>query len=131
MSVQDTIGKAIAAGLLAKARALGEQIVLYHRNNAAVTLYCIIPKKPGGMVGESDGLHLDDARTIVVLVPTGQTGFAVPTAEAEPVSPGDYYTRRGRDHQILEIELQDYGYTYQLKAVEKQRLDTGAIGSGG
>lgn len=127
-TVQDTIGKAIAIGKLAKARALGESIALYHRNNAAVTLYVILPKTPGGSIGESDGLHVSEGRAETLLVPTGQTGCEYASGIAEPIAPGDYYTRRSRSMQIIEVQSEDYGYTLRIKGVETKRVATGAVG---
>lgn len=127
MSVQETIGQAIAIGQLAKARALGETILLYHRANSAVTLYVLVPKVPGGAVGEQDGPHLVEGRAETLSIPTGQAGFAYPSGNTEPVVPGDYYTRRSRTYQILEIQTEDYGYTYTVKSVQKKHVALGAV----
>lgn len=128
MSVQDTIGKALAIGALSKAKALGETITLYHRGAAGVTLYVLVPKSPGGAVGESDGAHVSEGRSESLGVPTGQTGCQIATGIADPISPGDYYNRRGRDYQIIEVGAEDFGYSFKIKGVETKRVATGAVG---
>ncbi len=59
-------------------------------------------------------------------VPTGQTGFAAPVDDTEPVTPGDTFTYLSRTYHVVPpIQKDRFGKTYTLRCVERKRLSSG------
>jgi hypothetical protein len=95
-----------------------------HRGAAAVTLSARISSQSVSEV--ASGSVVTEQRVVVLRVIAGQTGFAVATGEAEPVTPGDIVTFLSREYEVLApIGKSSCGVVYDLNCTEFKRLAQG------
>ena len=126
MSAHAQRGAGLAAGRLAKAKALGETISFSHVGGSANTLYIEILRPAHTVELLKDGVVAGVAQGMEFLIPV-QTNFAYPSGDTEPIRPGDKCSYRSRDHFVVECAAsEDYGYTYRVKAVERKMHSLGA-----
>lgn len=122
MSAFDQIGSAEAAAVLAEARAIGISGSFSHRGAVAVTLKALV-MDTDLLIVEQPGINTE-VRVLTLMIPTGQTGFSTPTVEAEPITPGDTWTFKGRVHYALSpIKKNIQSTVYTVKFAEQKRLD--------
>ena len=128
MSTFSEIGAAESKGTLAEAKAIGKQIGFVHRALAAVTLDALIIYQ--GLNKELIRQRMVEVGIIVVRIPV-QTGFAVMTTNARPVTEGDRIEfplnsgRYFRVNQEEDIKQDANGYDFIVKAVEQKTLTWG------
>ncbi len=121
MSAFARIGAAEARACLAEARALGITGTFSHRGAAGVALKVLIIANKN-VSSEQNGITTEQ-RALILKIPT-QTGFAKPTTDVEPITPGDSFTYMSRVHYAVNpIEKNVYGTVYKVMFVEDKRLD--------
>lgn len=122
------IGSGEARGVLAEARAIGQQINLWHRDGSSTTLYAIVNDLILG--GEKPQLgRLVEKGEIEVIIPN-QTGFTADISTTEkPITQGDkieYKVDSGRFFFVNEdIKQIANGYIYKVRATERKTLTLG------
>jgi hypothetical protein len=109
----------------AKARAMGDSIVLSHRGGTGVTLYVQIHKEPVQHSVADAGAIDAEARQLELDIPTGQTSFAYSATLAEPIEVLDTFTWRGRTWSIQTLGAAYYGYVWRVTAIESKPLRQG------
>ncbi len=129
MATYDDVGSAEAIATLAEAQAIGVSVSLTHRETAAVTLSALILKQ--GLSEERIRGVLREIGILVLRIPV-QTGFAVMTDNARPITEGDqleYPLDSGRYFFVKseeDIEQGSNGYDFLVKFIEKKSLTFGA-----
>jgi hypothetical protein len=124
-TVREMIGRSMALGLLAKARAMGDQIVLSHRGATGINLYVQIRKEPvQHSLGDAGAIEAE-ARQVELDIPTGQTSFAYSSTLADPIECTDTFTWRGRTWSIQSLAANYYGYVWGVTAIESKPLRQG------
>jgi hypothetical protein len=119
------IGRSMAVGLLAKARAMGDSIVLSHRGGTGITLFVQVRKEPvQHSLGDAGALEAE-GRQVELDIPTGQTSFAYSTSLADPIEVTDTFTWRGRTWSIQSLAANYYGYVWSVTALESKALRQG------
>ena len=99
MGTYETLGSALAGVRRALAKRLGVNVGFSHRGAAAVTLRARVLED--GLVLSEQGGALVEERFVTLQVPTGQTGFAAPVDDTEPVTPGDSFTYLSRAYHVV------------------------------
>lgn len=123
MSAFTRIGAAQAAGVLAEAKAIGVTITISHRGAVAVTLYALIAKNEIGKVEDAGAVI--ETRVLQLIVPV-QTGFATPSGEAEPVTPGDVVSYLSREYLVTDpVDADAEQCVYRLRCIEAKALNAG------
>lgn len=123
MSAYAQLATAGATKSLALAKAVGLTVTLAHRGATAVSLYA--EKEGEDIQIISDGPMKIEQRVLRLKIPV-QSGLVAPTAEAEPITPGDVIAYLGRSYSVLDpVGKVDGGYVYQVRAVEQKRLSQG------
>lgn len=105
------------------ARQFGVTITLSQRGANAISLLAI-PRGEDGQPVTTRGV-LDQNRRMSFEIATGQTGFAAPTTDAEPVTAGDIVTYLSRAYSVESFQKDSLHAIYVLNCVIGKRLSTG------
>ncbi len=129
MGAFENIGLAESAAVLAEAKAIGKTLTLTHRATSAATLYFLPIEQSIGK--ELRRGRLVETGTLDAVIPV-QSGFAVMTTNARPITEGDlceYPVSSGRYFFVKseeDVKQEAHGYVYRVKFTEKKSLTFGA-----